>query len=111
MFAIQREDVIGFIKQNGPSVTNDLRKKFKVESFIVGAVLSEMTSNGLSKITKMKKGSSPFYYLPGQEDKIEHLVQYLDPKDKDTVIWLKEKKVVPDANQETIKRVSLRKLN
>lgn len=110
MFAIQREDVLDLIKKMGPIVPMDLRKKLKVDTFLIGAVLSELTSRGLLKITSMKKGSSPFYYLPGQEQLLENVIQFLNEKDQRTANWLKEVKVIPDKNLDLLKRVSLRKI-
>jgi len=110
MFAVQREEVINFIKRYGPSVPNEIRKKFGVDNFIMGAVLSELSERNLLKITNIKMGSSPFYYLEGQEEQLENLTQYLNPKDQETAQWLKKVKVAEDTTLDTLKRVSLRKL-
>lgn len=110
MAMIQREQVIDLIKRLGPVVPNDLRKKLEVDTMLIGAVLSELTTRNILKITNLKKGSSPFYYLPGQEQQLESLTNYLNEKDQRTANWLKEVKVIPDKNLDLLKRVSLRKI-
>ncbi len=110
MFAVQREDVLNLMKRMGPIVPVELRKKLKADTFLIGAVLSELASRGLVKLTNLKKGSSPFYYLPGQENLIETLIPFLNEKDQRTANWLKEVKVIPDKNLDLLKRVSLRKI-
>ncbi|MGE0793634.1 MAG: hypothetical protein AB7V77_05650 [Candidatus Woesearchaeota archaeon] len=110
MFAIEREEVVKFMQLHGPVVPNDLRKKFQVDTFITGAVLSELSSRGTVKISNMKMGGSPVYYLPEHEYMLENYTQYLNEKDKKTCDWLKQVRIAEDENLETLKRVSLRKL-
>ena len=110
MFAVQREEVVNFLKRYGPSVPNEIRKKFGVDNFIMGAVLAELLERNVLKITNLKMGSSPLYYLEGQEDQLENLTKYLNPKDQETAQWLKKVKVAEDTNLDTLKRVSLRKI-
>jgi len=110
MFAIRREDVLDLLKQRGPIVPTDLRKNLQADTFLIGAVLSELSSRGLVKVTSIKKGGSPFYYLPGQEEFLESLTVYLHEKDQNTVDWLKGNGVARDDELEMFKRVSLRKV-
>jgi len=105
-----REQILSILKTKGPLVPNDLKKTIKGDTMIFGAILSELSSRGLVKITNLKKGGSPFYYVPGQEQKLENLIEFLNPKDQQTMHFLKDQKVVLDKSLELFQRVSLRKI-
>lgn len=104
------DSIITLLKKKGPLVPNDIKKELKGDTLLFGAMLSEMKSRGRVKLTHLKKGSSPFYYLPGQEAMLEKNFELLNPKDQDTVRVLKEKKVIQDNGLELIRRVSLRQI-
>lgn len=105
-----RNEIMSVLKTKGPLVPNDLKKIIKGDTMIFGAILSELSSRGMVKISDLKKGGSPFYYLPGQEAQLEKLVEFLNPKDQTTVQFLKTQQVVFDKNLELFQRVSLRKI-
>lgn len=59
----------------------------------------------------MKVGSSPIYYIPGQEEKLEQFAKYhLKSKEKDAFILLQEKKILKDSEQDPAIRVALRSI-
>jgi len=107
---IANEEILKVFKQKGPLVPNDIRKILQGDTMIFGAMLSELASRGFVKISSLKKGSSPFYYLAGQETMLEGLIQFLNPKDQPTVRFLKERKLVRDQGLELFQRVSLRQI-
>lgn len=108
--ALDNEEILKLLKQKGPLVPNEIKKVLGGDTMISGAMLSELSSRGFIKISNLKMGSSPFYYLPGQEVMLEKLTQYLNPKDQKTVTFLKEHKVVQDKRLELFQRVSLRQI-
>ncbi|MFP4119184.1 MAG: hypothetical protein ACLFTH_03965 [Candidatus Woesearchaeota archaeon] len=108
--AVDKNDIISLLKNKGPLVPAEIKSKVGGDTIIVGAILSEQTSKGVIKVSYLKKGGSPFYYLPGQEKQLENHKELLDTKDQQTLEMLKERKVVQDASQELFYRVSLRRL-
>lgn len=110
MAPISKDEVLSVLKRQGPLVPNDIKRVIKGDTLIFGAILSELSSRGLIRITNVKKGGSPFYYVPGQEKQLEKLVEYLNPKDQKTLRMLKEKKVLQDTTLELFERVSLRQI-
>jgi hypothetical protein len=80
------------------------------DTMIIGAMLSELASNKLIKISNTKIGGTPTYYAPGQEPKLETLISHLNSKDRETVTILKENKVLKDEEQSPLIRVSLRNI-
>lgn len=108
--AIDKDDIIVLLKRKGPLVPSEIKNALGGDTIIVGAILSEQRSKNVIKVSHLKKGGSPFYFLPGQEAQLEKFKELLDPKDQQTLEMLKERKVVQDASMELFYRVSLRKL-
>jgi hypothetical protein len=55
-------------------------------------------------------GSSPVYFLPGQENDLERYSPYLKSREKDAFLLLKERKFLKDSEQEPAIRVALRSI-
>lgn len=107
---VNKEDVLTIVKNNGPVTPTEIKRVLKVETYLISAVLSELVTGNILKVTKVKKGTSIFYYLPEQITKLESLIPYLNDKDQVTAKLLRDKKVLEDKPQELFTRVSLRKI-
>lgn len=108
---IDREVVLQHVRLHGPCIPNDLKQALKLgDTILLGAMLSELASKGLVKISNLKRGGSPFYYDPQHPESLEKVAQYLGEKDKRTYDLLKEEKVLRDDEHEALTRVSLRNL-
>jgi hypothetical protein len=108
---VSEEQVYDSVKSNGPLVPIDVRKVLKAgDSIIIGATLSTLVERGKVLITSIKRGGSPFYYIKGQEEKLQSLSIYLNEKDKKTFETLKEKSVLRDNAEDPLTRVSLRNI-
>ena len=106
---ISKEDVYKAVKKHGPIIPYGIRQKTgKGDSTTIGAALSELSKNDRVESTKVKKGSSPFYYVPEDKEKLEDLKEYLGEKDRRAVEKLKQEKVLRDNKQKRIVRVGLR---
>ena len=66
--------VIEYVQKNGPSLPVQVSKVIGREIYVSSAVLSELISSRKMLITAAKVGSSPLYYLPGQEHKLQTLL-------------------------------------
>lgn len=108
--ATEKDDIIQLLKRKGPMVPAEIKSQLGGDTIITGAILSEQTAKGTIRISHLKKGSSPFYYLPGQEQQLERFSELLDPKDQETLAMLRERQVLQDASLELFHRVSLRRL-
>jgi len=58
----------------------------------------------------MRVGSSPIYFIPGQEPQLDKYSNYLKSKEKEAYILLKEKQFLKDSEQEPAIRVALREI-
>ncbi|MAG45227.1 MAG: hypothetical protein CMH63_00435 [Nanoarchaeota archaeon] len=107
---IKRDKIIEIVKQEGPLLPMIIMKGLEIDSTYAGAMMSEMVSSNMLKITNVKKGGSPFYYLDGQEEKLEALIENLNEKDQQTSQLLKKKGVLRDKDLSPLQRVSLRQI-
>ena len=107
---MNQEDIITFIRNKGPIVPMDLANNMKVESYIASAHLSDLLSKKLIKISNLKMGSSPLYFLPEQKKMLEGFSDYLHQKDKIAFNELKERLVIRDSKILPLLRVSLRNI-
>ncbi len=105
-----RENIIAFCKQKGPLLPADVARLLKTDTMRAGAMLSEMSENKILKISSLKVGGSPLYYLPSEPQKLEMYVGKLNEKDRHVFDILKAKGVLRDAELDTLTRVALRTL-
>jgi len=105
-----KERILEYMKKEGPVVPMDIASHFKLDSIFASAHLSDLSSKKLIKVSKLKVGSSPLYYLPEDVAKLEQFIDKLPEKDRETFLLLKEKKVLRDSKLPPLQRVSLRGL-
>ncbi|MFC1753764.1 cell envelope integrity protein TolA [Thermoproteota archaeon] len=102
--------VLQLVKIKGPVIPSQINKEIEVDVMMGSAILSELVDKGQLKISNIKIGSSPLYYASGQESKLLQFISHLNPKDRDTVELLRQKKILKDKNLEPLRRVSLRQI-
>ena len=108
---VSSEDVLRAVRTRGPMIPMEIRKFLgRGDSITIGAELSTLVKKGFVRATSVKMGGSPFYYVRGQENKLELLNKYLNDKDKRAFEHLREEKVMKDSSQEPLMRVSLRSI-
>lgn len=103
-----KQKIIQFIRSNGPSVPTQIATHLKESSFIIGALLSELARSGEVKVSKVKVGASPLYYLHEHRHKLQDFADHLNEKDKEAYDLLKQKGVLYDRDLTPLLRVSLR---
>lgn len=104
------EQVIRIIATKGPILPAQLAKETGSNTMIAGAVLSKLVSDRKLFISHTKIGGSPVYYLREQAYKLQELYNYLNEKDKKTFEILKSRRIMRDAEQDALTRVSLRQI-
>jgi len=105
-----KEHIKRTIESRGPSLPVHIAKAIGMSSLFASAFLSELASEGAIKISHMKVGGSPLYFLPGQEAKLENFFNFLSSKEREAVNLIKEKRILDDEKQEPAIRVALRSL-
>lgn len=105
-----KDKILDIIRSRGPMLPSDLAKQLKTNTMFIGAHLSEMVSSKKMLVSNLKIGSSPLYYLNGQQARLQVFYKYLNDKDKMAFDLLKKEKVLRDKDQQPITRVSLRSI-
>lgn len=105
-----RQKILYFVKIRGPVLPVHVAKELGISMLFASAFLSELVSDKSLKITNMKVGGSPLYFLPGQEPEVERFYTYLPGKEKEAYLMLKENKMLQDDKLEPAIRVALRSL-
>ena len=105
-----KEKILYLIRVKGPCLPVHISKETGLSMLFSGAFLSELVSDKSIKISNMRVGSSPVYYIPGQEASLENFAKHLNSKEKEAFNLLKEKKFLQDTKQEPAIRVALRSI-
>lgn len=103
-----REKILQFIRERGPILPVELAKHINTNILMASAHLSELSSNGKLKISNVKVGGSPLYFLPGQEAELQKFSNNLHEKEKKAYDLLFQKKILRDNEIEPVTRVALR---
>ncbi len=103
-----KETILQFMKEKGPVIPIDISNHINTNTLIASAHLSELSSNGKVKISNVKFGGTPLYYLPGQESQLQNFADNLHEKEKKAYDLLSQKKVLKDNELEPVVRVALR---
>ena len=107
-FHIQKERILSLIKMKGPSLPVQIAKGIGVEPLFAGAFLSELYGEKKIKISNTRVGSSPLYYLEGQEKMLENFIEHLNFREKEAFLLLKQSGILDDELQTPVVRVALR---
>jgi hypothetical protein len=102
-----KEKIITFLKNNGPSLPIQISKEIQMDSLFSSAFLSELLSEHKIKISKMKVGTSPIYYLQETQNQLEKYSEHLNFKEKEAHNLLKENKFLINEQQLPAIRVAL----
>jgi hypothetical protein len=103
-----KEKIVSIIKSRGPSFPAHISSQVGMSILFTSAFLSELLSEKKLKISNMRVGSSPLYFIPGQEPLLERYSHSLKSREKDAFEMLKDKKFLVDNEQEPAIRVAIR---
>lgn len=103
-----KEKIVSIIQNNGPSLPSNIARKLDLSILFASAFLSELLSQKKLKISNLRVGNSPVYFISGQESKLENFSDHLNNKEKEAFLLLQEKKFLDDEIQQPAIRVALR---
>lgn len=105
-----KERIISFLERRGPSLPVHIAKETGLSILFASAFLSEILSEKRIKMSYMRVGSSPLYFIPGQETFLENFSHALKKKEKEAFVMLKEQRFLKDEDAEPAIRVALREI-
>jgi len=100
--------IVNFVNRNGPSLPVQISREINSDLLFAGAIMSELVRSKKLKISFVKVGGSPVYYVQGQENRLQDYYKYLNEKERKIYDILKEKKVLQDTKLEPWQRVAIR---
>ncbi len=103
-----KERILRVLRTRGPSLPVHISTQINSSILFTSAFLSELLSEKKIKISHLRIGSSPIYFLPGQEPQLEKYSSNIKGKEKEAFLLLKEKKFLKDDEQHPAIRVALR---
>lgn len=104
------ERILELIKEKGPVIPAQISKDINDSLLITSARLSELLSGKHLKISCLKFGGSPLYYLPGQESMLQNFSGNLNGVEKKAYSLLEQNKILKDSGQDPQTRVALRNI-
>jgi len=103
-----KNEIISIINRKGPSLPAHIASETDLSMLFASAFLSELLSEKRLKLSNMRVGNSPLYYIEGQEPRLESFAHHLKSKEKEAFQLLKEHSVLSDRDQLPAIRVALR---
>ena len=67
-----KEKIFIILKKNGPSLPVHIAKEINLSMLFTSAFLADMLSEKRIRMSDMRVGSSPIYFLPDQESMLEN---------------------------------------
>ncbi len=105
-----KNKILGILRFRGPSLPIHIAGQIKISSIFAGAFLSELANEDAIRISNIKVGGSPLYYIRGQESMLDPFYKYLPEKEREAFLSLKQNKILEDKKQEPAIRVALRSI-
>ena len=102
--------ILHLVKSKGPVLPVHISKEVKQDLLFTSAMLSELVSKKKLKISYLKIGGSPLYFLPGQDDQLRNFINYINEQDKKLISLLEKKQVLRDSELSQQSRKSLRNI-
>ena len=108
--SLQKDRILSFLDVRGPSLPVHIASHIKLSPLIASAFLADLLSEKQIKISNMRVGNSPVYFLRGQEFQLDRFANYLSGKEKETFYLLKEHGILMDDKIPPAVRVALRNI-
>jgi hypothetical protein len=102
--------IITLLQTRGPTLPIHISTESGLSTLFANAFLSELLSKKTVRTSNMRIGSSPLYYLPGQEEQLLNFIEHIKGRERDALELLKKEGVVRDENLEPAIRVAMRSI-
>ncbi len=102
----KKQIILGFLNKKGPSLPSAVSREIGLSLLLTSALLSEMKAEKTIKISNIKIGGSPLYYIRGHESQLEFFIKHLSKKEQEAFELLKKKEVINEEKLEPAHRVA-----
>lgn len=107
---VGRDELLKIIRTKGPVLPVQVAKEVETSILFASAMLSELVSAKILKVSSVKIGGSPLYYLPEQKSRLQEFSKHLAQKEKEAYELLKSRKVLRESEQVPPIKVALRNI-
>ena len=107
---VDRDKILGIIRMKGPVLPVQVAKALETSILFASAMLSELVSASLLKVSSVKIGGSPLYYLPEHKSRLQEFSKHLAQKEIEAYDLLKKKTVLRESELEPAIKVALRNM-
>ncbi len=108
---VDRKDrILQLIRIKGPVIPSQINKEINLDILLTSAALGELVDKKELKVSSIKIGGTPLYYLPGQETRLQQFSNKLNEKDRRAFDLVRQKKILRDKDMTPLMRVSLRSI-
>jgi len=105
-----KQQLISAIQINGPSLPVHLSKSIKQSPLFTSAFLAELVKDQKLKTSNLKVGSSPLYYLVGQEHLLEKFSEHLNSREQQAFHQIKTEQVIKDQDLDPPVRIAIKSI-
>lgn len=105
-----RDEILKIMREKGPVLPVQVSKELGTSILFGSAMLSELVSAKLVKVSTVKIGGSPLYYVPEHASRLQEFSKHLPQKEREAYELLKEKKVLRESSQEPAIKVALKNM-
>lgn len=105
-----QDRVLQLVRMKGPLLPSSINKELNTNVLFASAMLSELVDRKQLRLTALKIGGSPLYYVPGQESRLQQYAKHLPEKEYRTYELLRDKRILLDRDQTPLVRATLREI-
>ena len=106
-----QDKILYFLKVVGPTIPSKVAKNIGTEILLASAHLSDLAAQGKVRISSLKIGGTPLYFLPGQEEQLYHFAAgNMNPKDFQVLDLLRQQRILRENSIDLLSKVALRSL-
>lgn len=108
--AEKKRTILDMIRKEGPCIPSTLANRIGIPLLLTSALFSEMKTENMLKLSNLKIGGSPLYYVEGQEAMLENFTKHLELKEREAFELLKKEEIVDEEKMEPAHRVAFRNM-
>jgi len=106
----KKKTALDIIQREGPSLPSAISGRLGLPLLLTSALLSEMRGDKSVKLSSLKVGGSPLYFVEGQEAMLDNFTKHLEQKEQEAFELLKKQEVVDEEKMEPAHRVAFRSM-
>lgn len=108
---LTKDNLLRFVREKKAVTPTMVAEAFDTTTMIGSAALSELAKDKLVLITNLKLSSSPYYYDPKQRECLIDIgLQFYSKYEKEILIKLKEKEILPDTSLTIQEKLAIEKI-